>query len=53
MQLELAKGPEKKKDEKKEIDELALFRPVTVQKIDKGLLFLKFTVNFSFTHNFL
>ncbi|KAG8179096.1 hypothetical protein JTE90_005452 [Oedothorax gibbosus] len=34
--LELAKGSEKKKDEKKEIDELALFRPVTVQKIDKG-----------------
>ncbi|GFU09404.1 zinc finger CCCH domain-containing protein 15 homolog, partial [Nephila pilipes] len=34
---ELAKGVDKKKDEKKkEIDELALFRPVTVQKVEKG-----------------
>ncbi|KAF8793673.1 zinc finger CCCH domain-containing protein 15-like [Argiope bruennichi] len=34
---ELAKpGDKKKDDKKKEIDELALFRPVTVQKVEKG-----------------
>ncbi|CAL1297939.1 unnamed protein product [Larinioides sclopetarius] len=33
---EVAKPGDKKNDKKKEIDELALFRPVTVQKVEKG-----------------